>query len=105
MSTGDSRINWIVGLFYNVNEYNALSSEFTPGYGEFVGPSFRQDLDDLEYFEADRSELEETAIYGEIGFDITDQWTVTFGARRSSQMLTYPAAALMTVFGKRLGLM
>ena len=81
VSQGDSRINWIVGAFYNVNEYDALSSEFTPGFGAFVGPSFRQDLNDLEYFEADRSKLKETAIYGEIGFDLTDQWTLTLGAR------------------------
>jgi outer membrane receptor protein involved in Fe transport len=81
VSTSDGPWNWIVGGFFNVNEYNALSSEFTPGYGAFVGPSFRQDLNDLEYFEADRSELEELAFFGEIGYDITDQWSVTLGAR------------------------
>ena len=81
VSTADSRFNWIVGAFYNVNEYDALSSEFTPGYGAFAGPSFRQDLNDLEYFEADRTELEELAFFGEIGYSITDRWTVTFGAR------------------------
>ncbi|MEM9530748.1 MAG: TonB-dependent receptor [Pseudomonadota bacterium] len=81
VSNSDGPWNWIVGAFYNVNEYDALSSEFTPGYGAFVGPSFRQDLNDLEYFEADRRELEELAIYGEIGFDITENWTVTLGAR------------------------
>jgi len=79
VSTGDSRINWIVGGFFNANEYDALSSEFTPGYGAFAG--FRQDLNDLEYFEADRSKLKELAFYGEIGFDITERWTVTVGAR------------------------
>ena len=79
VSTGDSRINWIVGGFFNANEYDALSSEFTPGYGAFAG--FRQDLNDLEYFEADRSKLKELAVYGEIGFDITERWTVTVGAR------------------------
>ena len=81
VSTSDGPFNWIVGAFYNVNEYDALSSEFTPGYGAFVGPPFRQDLNDLEYFEADRSELEEAAIFGELGYDITDQWSVTVGFR------------------------
>jgi outer membrane receptor protein involved in Fe transport len=81
VSTSDGPWNWIVGGFYNINEYNALSSEFTPGYGAFVGPSFRQDLNDLEYFEGDRTELEELAFFGEIGYDITDQWSVTLGAR------------------------
>ena len=81
VSTGDGPFNWIVGAFYNQNEYDALSSEFTPGYGAFVGPSFRQDLNDLEYFEADRTKLTEQAIFGEIGYDVNDQFSVTFGAR------------------------
>lgn len=81
VSTGDGPFNWIVGAFYNRNEYDALSSEFTPGYGAFVGPFFRQDLNDLEYFEADRTKLTETAFFGEIGYDITEQWSVTLGLR------------------------
>jgi outer membrane receptor protein involved in Fe transport len=79
VSKGDGPLNWIVGAFYNKNEYNALSSEFTPGYGAFTG--FRQDLNDLEYFEADRTELEEKAVFGEIGYQINEKWDVTFGAR------------------------
>ena len=41
----------------------------------------RPDLNDLEYFSADRQELEEFAIFGELGFDITEKWDVTVGAR------------------------
>ncbi|NNE56627.1 MAG: TonB-dependent receptor [Hellea sp.] len=82
VSKGDSRFNWILGGFYNVNKYNALSSEFTPGVGAFnAGFGFRQDLNDLEYFEADRTKLEEMAVFGEIGFDITEAWDVTVGGR------------------------
>lgn len=81
VSTGDGPLSWIVGAFFNKNDYRALSSEFTPGYGAFVGPGFRQDLNDLEYFEADISELEETALYGEVGYNFTDQWSVTLGLR------------------------
>ena len=79
VSNGDSRINWIVGAYYNENEYRALSSEFTPGYGAFA--DLREDLNDLEYFEADMTRLEEKAIFGEVGFDITDAWGITIGAR------------------------
>ena len=81
VSTTEGRFNWIVGGFYNVNKYNALSSEFTPGFAAFAGPGWRTDLNDLEYFEADRTELEETAIFGELGVDITDNWSATFGVR------------------------
>ena len=80
VSTGDHRYNWIVGAFYNENIYNGLSSEFVPNYLAFFnltpGPT-----GDLEYFSADRQELEETAIFGEFGFDFTDKWDITLGAR------------------------
>ena len=71
VSKGEGPLSWIIGGFYNKNEYDALSSEFTPGYGAFAG--FRQDLNDLEYFEADRSELEEKAIFGEIAYEINEK--------------------------------
>ncbi|MGB5723693.1 MAG: TonB-dependent receptor [Parasphingorhabdus sp.] len=79
VSKGNGPLNWIIGAFYNKNKYNALSSEFTPGYGALVGA--RPDLNDLEYFEADRSSLEEFAVFGEIGYDITEAWSVTVGGR------------------------
>ena len=79
VSTSEGPLSWIVGAFYSENEFAQLSSEFTPGYGEYVG--FRTDLNDLEYFSADRTRLEEVAVYGEIGYDITEAWNVTIGAR------------------------
>jgi len=79
VSKNEGPLNWIVGAFYNKNEFNALSSEFTPGYGVFSG--FGDQLNDLEYFEADRTELEEKAVFGEIAYQITDHWDVTVGAR------------------------
>lgn len=82
VSTDDGPFNWIVGGFYNQNEYNALSSEFTPGFGAFnIDFGFRQDLNDLEYFEADRTRLEEKAIFGEVGYDISEAWSITGGIR------------------------
>lgn len=80
VSKGDSRLNWIIGAFYNENEYNALSSEFTPGYIESFGLPLPTS-GDLEYFEADRTRLEEKAVFGEVGYQLTDAWDITVGAR------------------------
>ena len=80
VSTGDKRYNWIIGAYYNKNEYRALSSEFTPGFVEDFGLPLPTS-GSLEYFEADRSELEEKAIFGEFGFDLTPNWDITIGAR------------------------
>tara|TARA_R110000765_G_scaffold6726_14_gene21296 strand:- start:1600 stop:4107 length:2508 start_codon:yes stop_codon:yes gene_type:complete len=78
VSTTDSRFNWIVGAFYNNSDVISYSQEYTPGYADYVG--FDRP-DDLEYYSQFYSKLEEAALFGEVGFDITDRWTVTVGGR------------------------
>lgn len=78
VSTTDGPLNWIAGAFYNQFEGAAYSAEYTPGYAAFAG--FDRP-DDLEYFSQAYSKLEESAFFGEIGYDITDKWTVTVGGR------------------------
>ncbi|HBL92002.1 MAG TPA: TonB-dependent receptor, partial [Hyphomonas sp.] len=78
VSTTDSRFNWIVGAFYNNSDVTSYSQEYTPGYADYVG--FDRP-DDLEYYSQFYSSLEEAALFGEVGFDITDRWTVTVGGR------------------------
>lgn len=85
VSTTDGPFNWIVGAFYNEFESAGFSAEFTPGYAAFAG--FDRP-DDLEYFSQGVTELEETAFFGEIGYDITDRWTVTVGGRAYEYDLT-----------------
>lgn len=80
VSKTDTQYNWIVGAFYNQNEYNALSSEFAPGFLEFNGFDDAQS-GDLEFFSADRTRLREFAVFGEIGYDITEAWSITGGIR------------------------
>ena len=82
VSKGEGPFNWIIGGFYNQNEFNSLSSEFTPGFGAFSEEfGFRQDLNDLEFFQADRNRLEESAVFGEVGYDLTEAWSITGGIR------------------------
>jgi len=78
VSTGDNRYNWIVGAFYNKLETVNTSSEFTPGFPEFIGVNRP---DNLEFFSVGTAEITEQAVFGEIGFDITDKWQVTLGGR------------------------
>jgi outer membrane receptor protein involved in Fe transport len=71
VSKTDSPLNWIVGAFYSRFEINGLSQEFYPGL----------DPNSLGFVSSIREETEETAAFGEIGYDITDAWQVTVGAR------------------------
>lgn len=78
VSTSEGPFNWIVGAFYNELEQASRSAEYTPGYAAYAG--FNRP-DDLEYYSQFYSKLEESAFFGEIGYDITDKWTVTVGGR------------------------
>jgi len=82
VSQNDSRWNWIVGGFYREIESDFISQEFTPGIPEFFGiapPPLP--TGDLEYQQLTDETLEELAVFGEIGYQITDRWQVTGGLR------------------------
>lgn len=78
VSTTEGPLSWIVGAFYNEFDAVGYSAEFTPGYAAFAG--FNRP-DDLEYYSQSRINLVEQALFGEVGYDITDSLTVTLGLR------------------------
>ena len=84
VSQNDSDINWIVGGFYNKIESDASSQEYTPGFGDFAVENFGADQsrpDQLEYYSVDRVEITESALFGEIGYQVTDKLDITVGVR------------------------
>jgi len=78
VSQGDQRWNWIVGVFYNRFTQDSSSREFTPGYPEFLGAPGATTLEYMEHF---NETFEERAVYGELGFKLTEKWQATVGAR------------------------
>jgi len=79
VSKGDGRWNWIGGAFFqDFEQPHSVSLEFTPEYDVYVGGSRP---DDLEYISVAYEDLTEKAAFGEIGYQITDDWDVVFGAR------------------------
>jgi iron complex outermembrane recepter protein len=78
VSTSEGPLNWIVGGFYNKFNTIGTSAEFTPLYAEFAG--FDRP-DGLEYAASSTSRLVEKALFGEIGYQITDEWQITLGGR------------------------
>jgi iron complex outermembrane receptor protein len=79
VSQGDGRWNWIGGLFFlDFEQPEGVSREFTPFYDTYLGGSRP---DQLEYISVLQEDRRETALFGEVGYQITDQWRVTVGGR------------------------
>jgi len=84
VSTSEGALQWIAGAFYNHFKGEGISKEFTPHYSEYllsVGATGVLRTDDLEYLAVDKADLTETALYGEVSYDITAQWQATIGGR------------------------
>lgn len=84
VSQSDSDLSWIVGGFYNKTDTDASSREYTPGFDQFAvdnlgGAQLRPDS--LEYVEITGSKITESALFGEVGYQVTDKLDITLGAR------------------------
>jgi outer membrane receptor protein involved in Fe transport len=76
----DGPWNFIVGGYYNHHTADGSSSEFTPYYDEYLaGSDVRPD--NLEYYNVYNAELTESAIFGELSYEITPRLSVTGGLR------------------------
>lgn len=76
-------MDWIAGVYYEKEEKQEDSKEFTPGYLDYAG--LDTGLGDLEYWAYGDEEFEEKAVFGEVTFRPTDIWQVTLGARYFEQ--------------------
>jgi outer membrane receptor protein involved in Fe transport len=84
VSKGDGPLNWIGGVFYNRLKSSGRSSEFTPEVDEFFAggdPTVPLRPDSLEFFSVGKTDLKESALYGELGYQLTDRWQATVGSR------------------------
>lgn len=79
VSQGTGPWSWIAGAFYNRYESDNVASEYTPGVPPWYG--FPAGFPDLEYQAVSSRTFEEQALFGEVGYRLTDRWQVTVGAR------------------------
>lgn len=98
----DGPVNYILGAFHATTDFDGDSSEFTPGYDEFLaGSDVRPD--NLEYYSTTRGSLSESALYGELTIQATDRLALTGGLRwydyslRTESAVDFPL--ILTVLG------
>lgn len=83
VSQSDSPLSWIVGYYYSSSKTDVQNREFTPGATDaWFGDDGYENIEfDLEYISMVRSDNEESAIFGELAYQLNDAWNVTVGAR------------------------
>ncbi len=99
-SQGDSKLNWMAGAFfedvYDWWEYGDRltkgNSQSTVAWAEANRVSCEDIADpavsacplvptDRYYYNKYRNEVQQLAFFGEVGYDLTDKWSITGGAR------------------------
>lgn len=96
VSTHGGPFSWVVGGFYNENEYQSDYAERIPNH-PWVDPATNPEA--LEYVSYITSKVTEKAIFGEATFEVTPQWQVTAGSRYFKYTSTIAGAAALPVLG------
>ncbi len=106
VSTTEGPVSWLVGAFYSQQRSDDTSSEFTPGFSQFWFDNYFSAAprpDDLEYYNVGFQDLIEQGLFGELGFDLTDRWNVTVGARYYTYNLRTEGATTFPILRTALG--
>ncbi|WP_417620590.1 TonB-dependent receptor [Parasphingorhabdus sp.] len=88
--------SWVLGGFYNENEYQSDYAEHIPNHPWVDAVS---NPEALEYVSYVTSKVTEKAIFGEGTFEVTPEWQVTAGARYFKYTSTIAGAAALPVLG------
>jgi outer membrane receptor protein involved in Fe transport len=88
-SLGDSRLKWMVGAFYEKTEdywdyvFARVENLDSTPFGAYWGLAYETYLPNTDdwYTEKYNSKTEQTALFGEMSYGLTDKLTATVGAR------------------------
>ncbi|HEY8569603.1 TonB-dependent receptor [Microbulbifer sp.] len=84
VSQSDGPLSWVAGYFTTEKQWDYASMEFVPGFDQFAVDNFdgiQLRPDALEYIELTDRLSKESALYGEVSYQLSDRWSVTAGYR------------------------
>lgn len=96
VSSHGGPFSWVIGGFYNENDFRSDYAERLPNH-PWGDPDSNPEY--LEYVSYIESEVKEKAIFGEASFQIIPQWQVTGGARYFDYTSTIAGAAALPFLG------
>ena len=86
VSNSDGPLSWIVGAYYNKNDYNRNYREEVEGFDEFAietwGATGPLRPDSIEYISYGIDQIKEQAFFGEISYAFNDKLDITLGLRQ-----------------------
>ena len=104
VSQNDSALSWVVGAFYMDQDTEVSSADFYPGYTDWSNACFEADRDDCglgifgvsdpmgldpqkdqNFLSQSNANFKDTAIFGELSWQVTEQWQITGGVRSFDQ--------------------
>jgi outer membrane receptor protein involved in Fe transport len=92
VSANDGPLSWIIGGYYNNNDYNRTYFEYVEGFDEYAietwGATGYLRPDSVEYASYGIDEITEQALFGEINYAFTDKLDVTLGFRQYKYEVT-----------------
>lgn len=100
VSSGQSRLNWIVGGFFQYWTTPLAANyddTYTPGYPAYLGlPAGTTDLDN---YSGNSTSFSDKALFGEVGYQFTDAWQVLIGGRWFKDAIDETLASSFPLFG------
>ena len=96
VSSHGGPFSWVLGGFYNENDYQSDYAERIPNH-PWVDPTTNPEA--LEYVSYITSEVKEKAVFGEVTWEIVPEWQITAGARYFDYTSSIAGAAALPVLG------
>jgi outer membrane receptor protein involved in Fe transport len=96
-------LNWVIGGFYNKQNFHSQYHEETPGFNAWAQQEYGPGVyglrnDDYEYASISNSRKIEKAVYGEATFNFTDKWQVTGGGRYYNYAISTQGGSTLPMF-------
>lgn len=105
VSTGDSKLSWIGGLYWEDLDHKTESQEEVPipfpgqaQFEELIGATI---TDTYDYYFQGEEDFEQYAVFGEVGYDLTPRLNASIGARYFEYSSNVDFYAIDQYFGGR----
>jgi len=100
VSNGDEKLKYVAGIYYQDQDLSATQVSYLRGYSRWAdlafGPGVVLSDTDFDYLRVQN--YKDFSIFGEVSYDFTDEFRMTFGGRRFSTEFTNDTRTMVGLF-------